>query len=251
MLKAGKNGTLNGGSGEDSDSSDPWDDELLIKAYDESVRLAKEDVAKKMASATNTTKDEAPKVDDSAGKRSLLWQPVKHKVGDFVRAVYREDGLEYEAVVVSSSGGTGKFLIKFIGYENEQFVAASELKESLGGDARMEQIEASLASPTVQEDEEDSSVVSEEPEAQSSSSTRQTDAPPVAAQLSSLLNGGSFVPPMTLQPPPLPPFANDSSAEGKHLAAMLMAWYTSGYYTGLYDAHRMAEKRKETKKSKS
>lgn len=241
--------TVNGGSGEESDNSDDtgvWDDELLIKAYDESVRLAKEDVARKVASATNTT---SPKVDDSAGKRSLQWQPIKYKVGDFVRAIYRDDGIEYEAVVVSTSGGPGKYLVKFVGYENEQYVSTSELKDSLGGEARMEQIEASLASPTANDDE---SVASETPEAHSSTSTKKSEPPePIPGPLYSLLNAG-FMPPMSFQPPPLPPFANDNSEEGKHLAAMLMAWYTSGYYTGLYDAHRNSQKRKdEVKPSKS
>uniref|UniRef100_A0A1B0CF00 Survival Motor Neuron Gemin2-binding domain-containing protein n=2 Tax=Lutzomyia longipalpis TaxID=7200 RepID=A0A1B0CF00_LUTLO len=75
MPKNLRNGSLHGASGEDSDDSDPWDDELLIKAYDESIRLAKEDVAKKVASATNTQPDNPPSVDESAGRRSLAWHP--------------------------------------------------------------------------------------------------------------------------------------------------------------------------------
>uniref|UniRef100_A0A1L8DHA3 Putative mrna splicing protein smn survival motor neuron n=1 Tax=Nyssomyia neivai TaxID=330878 RepID=A0A1L8DHA3_9DIPT len=235
MPKNLKNGRLNGGSGEDSDDSDPWDDALLIKAYAESIRLAKEDVAKKVASATNTHEE---KVDESAGRRSLAWHPVKFKVGDFVRAVYRDDGKEYEAVVVSTSGGTGKCLIKFIGYENEQYVPVTDLKDSLGAEARMEQIEAALGTPCATEDDDVQSVESEEPVA---STSMKNPEEVVVGHIGSL-------PPLSFHPP-LPAFANDQTEEGKHLADMLIAWYTSGYYAGLYDAHKTQRHKIASRKS--
>ncbi|GAB0088580.1 Survival motor neuron protein [Sergentomyia squamirostris] len=224
-------------------AEDPWDDELLIQAYEESIRLSKLEVAKKIAAGTCKDTNDNTKTDDSAGRRSLLWQPVKYKVGDFVRAVYADDGTEYEATVVSTSGGTGKCLIKFIGYENEQYVSASELKDSHGGEARAEQIEASLRE--LCEDDDDASTTTD---GQESTITGTSETYSIPGHTLPFLNPGSAS--SLFKPPSLPPFANDPSQDGKLLSAMLQAWYTSGYYTGLYEGQRMATKSHKKKKGK-
>lgn len=73
---------------------DVWDDTLVMKTWEESMRLAKEDVAKRIASATNKEKG-SQDVDTSAGERKLDWEPVSKtlKPGDFCRATYEEDGI--------------------------------------------------------------------------------------------------------------------------------------------------------------
>lgn len=74
----------------DSYQDDVWDDSLVMKAWDESMRLAKEDVAKRIATSTNTCQE----VDKTAGEKKLNWEPVQTlKPGDFCRATYEEDGI--------------------------------------------------------------------------------------------------------------------------------------------------------------
>lgn len=205
------------------------------------MRLAKEDVAKRIAISTNnkpTPTDGATQdaqVDTSAGERKLTWEPVAFKVGDFCRATYKEDGIDYEAVIVSASEG-GRCLIRFLGYGNEQYNQMKELVASWGEEFRLEQIDAATTGNQSEE------------EVDSNASTLNSD-----RETTSGVDGGALgnrkrnrrgnrkanrlpmCPPM----PPMPPSMNADD----HLHAMLMAWYMSGYYTGVYDAQKSKQRK--------
>lgn len=196
------------------------------------MRLAKEDVAKRIASATN--RGGAPKdVDTSAGERKLDWEPVSKvlKTGDFCRATYKEDGVDYEAVIVSVDS-QDVCLIKFLGYGNEQHTPMKELVASWGEEFRVEQIETATAeagtsgaedldsnASTMNSDREESVVQGDKRSRRRGANNKRKSGPHPC-------------PPM----PPMPPNGDEN------LHAMLMSWYMSGYYTGIYDAQRKAKK---------
>lgn len=132
---------------------DIWDDTLLIKAYEESIRLQKEEVAKEMAMKTNTKRQTSEEESESSSSNPVVAEDFK--VGDFVRSTY-EDGVDYEAEILTISEN-GMALIKYIGYGNEQRVKLDDLVASWGLEAREEQkllAEADNPSNPLEEDQE-------------------------------------------------------------------------------------------------
>lgn len=118
-----------------SEHDDIWDDSLLIKAYDESVKLQKEEVAKQIAMKTNKKqKSDAEDESESSGSSSL----EEIKVGDYVRSTFAEDGVDYEAEVLAMTEN-GTCTIRYIGYDNQERVKKEELVASWGPEAREEQ----------------------------------------------------------------------------------------------------------------
>lgn len=122
---------------------DIWDDTLLIQAYEESLKLQKEEVAKEMAMKTNSKRRKSENSESSSSSN-----PVEEfKVGDFVRSTY-EDGVDYEAEILSINEN-GNALIRYIGYGNEERVKLEDLVASWGLEAREEQkILAEADNPT-------------------------------------------------------------------------------------------------------
>lgn len=203
-------------------NEDIWDDRLLIKAYEEAVQLQSADIAKRIANETNkrpvtcdasqTTKDsESEEVDDVT--------IVDYKIGDFVRATYNVDGIDYEAEIISVDEEEEICVVKYIGYDNEQTVRLGDLTTSWGEDEREKQM--AEAAEAVESNAESDENLHEDAD--------------MHYHPHSLLHAA---PPM----PPMPPMlANSLNEENEHLSAMLMAWYMSGYYTGLYQGHKMAQ----------
>lgn len=109
---------------------DIWDDSLLIKAYEESIKLHKEEVAKQIAMRTNT-KDATEKEEEDSSDSEFA-------VGDFVRSTFTEDGVDYEAEILTVNEN-GTCLIRYIGYGNEERVKMEDLVASWGQEAREEQ----------------------------------------------------------------------------------------------------------------
>lgn len=99
------------------------------------MRLQKEEVAKQIAMKTNTKP-----VDDEEDSASGSSESVAEvfKAGDFVRSTFTEDGVDYEAEVLSVNEN-GTCLIRFIGYGNEERVKMENLVASWGFEAREEQ----------------------------------------------------------------------------------------------------------------
>jgi survival motor neuron protein len=117
-----------------TEHEDIWDDTLLIKAYEESVRLHKEDVAKQVAMKTNKKQNSEEDETESSGTSSV----EEFKVGDFVRSTFAEDGVDYEAEIVAMTEN-GTCTICYIGYGNQERVKAEDLVASWGPEAREEQ----------------------------------------------------------------------------------------------------------------
>uniref|UniRef100_A0A182IYQ7 Uncharacterized protein n=1 Tax=Anopheles atroparvus TaxID=41427 RepID=A0A182IYQ7_ANOAO len=155
---------------------DIWDDSIIIKKYDASLALIKEEVAKRLAMSTNRK----PALDDTAGTsgnrkhqqkmdtdsigeaaggspgheekgaREISEQDEVNAlhgtfaIGDYVRATY-DDGVDYEAKIIGF-GTHGDCMIRYVGYNNEQTVLLDELLPSWGRKARRQQrVEAAEA----------------------------------------------------------------------------------------------------------
>lgn len=207
--------------------TDVWDDTLLIKAYDESLLLAKEEVAKKLARATNK-----PATDDAkAGKPTS-----NYKKGDYCRATY-SDGIDYEAKIENIIDDGKICLLKYVGYGNEEFVNIEDLTQSWGKKSRKEQIAAAQKEKnhrncdigTSESDTENAAT------SQPKSTVKNKSAKRIYNQYDAQQPHMPFPP-----PPPMPPML-DNCDDAEHLSAMLMSWYMSGYYTGLYQGQKMSK----------
>lgn len=182
------------------------------------MKLAKEEVAKRIARSTNKQKPNDSGDGDDDGSVSKQSQG-QHKIGDYVRATY-EDGLDYEAKIVSMDSENENCVVRFIGYDNEQTIDLNDLLSSWGKNVRKKQMRAAakdLAGRT------------------NSKSTLNFP--------NSSLPDSVPVPPI----PPIPPMLNDMSEDSENMSAMLMSWYMSGYYTGYYQGQRDAQNKMHKK----
>lgn len=174
--------------------------------------MAKEEVAKRIARATNKQKTNdgsgEEEEDESVSKQS------QHKIGDNVRATY-EDGLDYEAKIVSIDPEQENCVVRFIGYENEDTVDLNDLLPSWGKTARKKQMRT--ATKDLGGDTESKRIFP---------------------------NNNSVPIPML---PPIPPMLNDTTEDSENMSAMLMSWYMSGYYTGYYQGQKDAQNKKSKK----
>lgn len=101
------------------------------------MRPAEEEVANRIATSTNVqnTNDSDDEGDDeTASKQS------QYKVGDFVRATYAVDGLDYEAKIVSIDTENENCLVRFLGYDNEETIELKNLLLPWGKVVRRRQI---------------------------------------------------------------------------------------------------------------
>ncbi|XP_073820093.1 survival motor neuron [Musca autumnalis] len=220
----------------DGAADDAWDDTLLIKAYDDSVKLAREELARRISLSTSKKSDTNDTSDGKKSKSSgsggvgatggTLENIVSHaeyKVGDYVRATY-EDGIDYEAKIMSIDKEAETCLLKYIGYDNLQEVALCDLIASWGKKYRRLQ----FAKAKLEAETGDDAVNT------CPSTSGKTQAKKIKTKLSK-----TSMPP----PPPIPPMltASHNAEDSEHLSAMLMSWYMSGYYTGVYQGMQMAK----------
>ncbi|XP_030380264.1 survival motor neuron protein [Scaptodrosophila lebanonensis] len=226
----------------DEENNYAWDDNLLIKAYDDSVKLAREDLARRIADSTNRRAEVNKELADTATGPTTP-EVVEFKVGDFARATYT-DGLDYEGTVISINAETASCVLRYVGYENEQEVPLAELLPSWGKKARREQV--------IYAKQEEAEKDEEEPQQQRAKAARKSGKgkPETDAFAAGRSAAALRMPP----PPPLPPMFNPNNGmdgeAGQDLAAMLMSWYMSGYYTGLYQG-KMQGNSKQKKCSKN
>lgn len=265
------------GSESEHSTDEIWDDTLIIRKYDESLAMVKEEVAKRLAMKTNK-KMLAAKIPsgqpDSAGNEEIGSAPNEplpeegiggaekgtseidekavFKAGEYYRATY-DDGVDYEIKILAVK--EGEALIRYIGYNNEQTVPVENLVPSWGRKARRKQREdaAELAADEdhhqqmeISDDEEKLTKKASKIRINYSPNFRMPRAGPSAMPAGGYSGGpmdmgASFmVPP----PPPMPPMLeDDDDLESENLSAMLMSWYMSGYYTGLYHGQKMSQKR--------
>jgi survival motor neuron protein len=200
------------------DSDDIWDDTLLIQAYDTAIKLHKEDVAKRLAMATNKRKE------NSESENADEEEPEdEFKVGSFVRSTF-EDGVDYEAEILKIEDN-GTCVIRYIGYNNEEHVKLVDLVPSWGAKTREQQNEQALI------DKEFETYSEQEVEVET------TEFHQFTVQNSSLP-----APPL----PPMPPGIFDGSEDADYLSAMMMSWYMSGYYTGLYHGRKQLQQTQQS-----
>lgn len=252
--------------------TDIWDDTLLIQKYDESIMLAKEVVAKRIAQSTNTTAaHEAnaatvavvePTSSTSAADPTTTAdadvQLEPFRAGDWVRSTFTEDGLDYEAQILSIDAHD-QCHIRYVGYDNEEYVHVGTLIDSWGEAARAEQrqlaLEAASSEHTDAAQQTSAATASGCGTAAGTGNVANANKKP-AAKTSKKNKSKSFeryraammIPP----PPPLPPMlaaaggGNDDDPESEYLSSMLMAWYMSGYYTGLYQGQKLTAVKRTT-----
>lgn len=213
-----------------NNDDDIWDDRLLMKAYEQAINLTGSDLAKNIASNTNKVPI-LPQPSDVNANDDASEESNQFKVGDIVRATYDADNIDYEARIISIDEESGDCIIRFIGYENEQTVRLVDLVDSWG---EHEQQKQQFEAAAVDAETDCSNVDSE-------------DNLPRELYRNNDLHSSLPMPPI----PPLPPMLKASlEDESEHFSAMLMAWYMSGYYTGLYQGHKLAKEQQKKKSSK-
>ncbi|ALC43569.1 maker670 [Drosophila busckii] len=215
-------------------------DGLLIKAYEDSVNLESETLARRIADSTNRREEkdsgsETKTEEDSCAEPE---QELVYEVGNFARATYT-DGVDYEGVVVSVDEKARSCVLRYVGYENEQEVLLSDLLPSWGSQERRNQF--LLAKQTEAE--------AAEPRAKTSKKhggrAKKGGGPRLAAPVT-----GLAMPPMPLVPPMFTPAGGMDGEPSQDFVAMLTAWYMSGYYTGLYQGRKEREGQAKKKAKK-
>ncbi|CAH2087191.1 unnamed protein product [Euphydryas editha] len=242
---------------DEEDAEDIWDDSKLKEAYDRALRIAHVEVAKRVAASTNNTKDDAKTKNKSKSHQHENRNQKKEskpqwKAGMNCRAVYEADGVEYEALLLKMINDD-ECIIRFLGYDNSEIVSISSLKPSLGKAERTRQIEEALAEKinNVESYSNHSyngermecsdrpvspgSSVSFQKKKKSGKKKNKQKQPahfelpdPPMPNMAQFRNMGAMEMPV---PPPLT-LCGDS--EDQALSSMLLSWYMSGYYTGLY-----------------
>ncbi|XP_059094712.1 uncharacterized protein LOC131889588 [Tigriopus californicus] len=99
--------------------------------------------------STPEPEPETPIKPDSALKSGVPLRNPPWQVGDRCRAIFAQDGREYEGELMSVEAdqqGEPYGIVQYVGYNNEETQWLSELLETLGEDERKKQIEASRAS---------------------------------------------------------------------------------------------------------
>lgn len=192
------------------------------------MSLAKEEIARKLANETNKNK----KIDDTTSKSDNNESMLKK--GDYCRATYT-DGIDYEAKIEDIIDDGKICLLKYVGYGNEEFVNMEDITVSWGKKARKEQILAAQREKgniNCELESSESEVDFIKSQQKSKNKTNKHNY--------NYFNAGhqmAFPP-----PPPMPPMLEESE-DAENLSAMLMSWYMSGYYTGLYQGQKLSKQR--------
>lgn len=267
-------------SSEGEQSDGIWDDTLIIRNYDESLAMVREEVAKRLAMKTNKkmlakaakagsqdqqqqpqasssdpvkqeVEGESSGVENSSAEKGACETGSKptYQVADYCRATYN-DGVDYEAKILAVDK-SGDALIRYVGYNNEQTVSIDELVPSWGRKARRKQRE-DAAELAAEEDAARMDISDDEQKLTDKANKIRINFDPnfrmpkgsSSKAASSGFHAGMGASFMVPPPPPMPPMLeDDDDLESENLSAMLMSWYMSGYYTGLYHGQKMSQKR--------
>ncbi|XP_013173922.1 PREDICTED: survival motor neuron protein isoform X2 [Papilio xuthus] len=238
---------------------DIWDDRKLNDAYDKALKIANAEVAKRVAMSTNTQnlvknpeKDQTKTKNDISPQKLKCPQKksVKWQAGMPCRAVYDEDGQEYEAFVLRIINDK-ECIVKFLGYDNSEIVSISSLKPTLGKHERMRQTQQALCdkddgfgSQSLLENMDCSDAgtslgstdgsFQKKKKSNKKKNQRKMNFPDVPIFNPTMLGNLNSMD-MPLPPPPPIGFGSEhDSSEDQAISSMLLSWYMSGYYTGLY-----------------
>lgn len=91
----------------------------MIQAYDRAVNLAKEKVSAKLKSKEQPQTG-SEEVSNGEGLSTPSPNQQNWKVGDYVRSVYSEDGIVYEAIIKRIKETSSSCLVKYLGRLSEQ-----------------------------------------------------------------------------------------------------------------------------------
>jgi len=119
-------------SAKDGYDADMWDDSALIQQYDRALQSSRRELIRRRQSGSE--------------KQRRDW-----KVGDTCRAVFSEDGVEYEGSIVFCNKANRSVTVRFFGYNNEEEVKERDLMDSLG----KEEIEAQVKQAEIDMEEEE------------------------------------------------------------------------------------------------
>ena len=238
---------------------DPWDDTLLIQAYEEANRMVDRALdptvvgtskgkSVKVTNSRTSTGSKSVKVTNSrtstgsgsptvsSPKKSKISQnetseqPNKWTVGQFCRCTYEEDGEEYEAKIISIHGN--ECLVQFVGYGNEEEKKLHQLSISNGEEARCKQLKEAGC---------EASTTATEPDPMCKCDLMSECDPVSRREPSEGTRTGSRFATSSVVPPGLSPPPCDEA-----MASMLMSWYMSGYHTGYYKAMQDLKGEKQT-----
>jgi len=112
--------------------------------------LGEQAVIAEPAPEIQTQEDEVEnKTKENASQENQAW-----KIGMFCRAIFQQDGLEYEGTVESiENSEDGKYsVVKFVGYGNEETVWVKDLLESKGEESRKKQSKEALGETATNEE---------------------------------------------------------------------------------------------------
>jgi len=222
---------------QDQDSlEDVWDDTALIEAYDKAVNLAKEKAAAKLSateSSATASVDGIQSFDEKLKTNTSSPAQNHWKIGDYVTAVYSEDGVIYEAVIESLNNRTLSCIVKYIGYDNKEEVMLKDLRPSNGPESRKIQMEASRE---MNNDEMECEASNKSPiQTHEVGESKKLEWEPVQPSLNVPKKSYVFNPPHIPPPPPTAwPSSNLSEENSDSLYSMLMSWYMAGYHTGYH-----------------
>lgn len=95
-----------------------WDDTALIQAYDRAVNLAKEKVASQLnledKIPKSTSSSDVPE-EEQSGSSLKSTKQEDWKVGNYVRSIYSEDSIEYEAIIMKIKQANSSCLLRYLG----------------------------------------------------------------------------------------------------------------------------------------
>jgi len=209
------------------DCDDVWDDRALIDAYDKAVKEVNRRIAdKRMESNDKTvTTGTAAKPNDKAIDHS--WN-----LGQYCRCAYSEDGVEYEAQIISINTSNDTCFVRYVGYGNEEQKPLKELKPSMGKRYRKIQSQQLDGQEVGNSGSDDNDNITTN-KSSSNESKHKTKTPNNSRDV--FMPSGSHIEPMI--PPPFPSVSDSNlPSDDESLASMLMSWYMSGYHTGYYRA---------------
>jgi len=244
---------------DEEDDADAWDDTQLIKAYDKAISKCKQQIAKKLQNELGLTNEEVKETFSDVSlssntkkknkkkkskKNSIGGAKSQWQVGDPCRAIYSQDGEEYEAVIIDLIDPHW-CVVQFIGYKNEEEVLLRELTPSLGKHVIDVQLKMAQAESGVSEVEETNVFVHNDGIVDQVAELKELYKKIYIPEGKKQPQRVPMVDPSTPPPPPVPAFLNSTKQPtwplfqppplpDADLSSLLQSWYNCGYQTGYY-----------------
>lgn len=181
------------------------------------------------------TKNNQTKQSDIQSSHKSSSAKAKWNVNDHCRAVYREDGQEYEATITEILIANQSCLVKYAGYGNIEAQRLQDLKASQGERVRQAQCQQAKSEQQLTEESEEREKIGGEETQQSDNMVKEKS----SIQHTKEANR-SQMPQMVFDCPHIPmplkylPKPSENEDVDEMLSSMLMSWFMCGYHTGRY-----------------